>query len=303
MLHDTVGFNYNYGYKFQASVTEGLYELTSEETKDYYKVIFIKTGPCHFLLNEKEFILTGSCAICMNEKDQIVFYDVQEEAAKILWFRPVVINESFNYDMMNNPNKLLSTNQNQDFYYLKQFSQETKPALKILSLHAIDSTAIEHKLQQLKDQLEKQNTSYWPCRSRSYLFEILICLARQEEDEEAVNNVLRYEGRSNLAVDVIYYLQSYYNQKITVERLAEEFHTNRTTLLNDFKKYTGQSINNYLIQLRLMMASTLLRDTELTVDEICERFGFSDISYFSKVFKKRIAYTPSEYRRITKLNT
>jgi AraC family L-rhamnose operon regulatory protein RhaS len=175
--------------------------------------------------------------------------------------------------------------------------------MKILSLHAIDSATIEHKLQLLKEQLEKQSTGNWPCRSRSYLFEILFCLARQEEDEEAADNILSYEGHSRLAFDVIYYLQSCYNQKITVEKLAEEFHTNRTTLLNDFKKYTGQSINNYLIQLRLMMASTLLRDTELSVDEICERTGFSDISYFSKVFKKKINYTPSEYRRINKLNT
>jgi transcriptional regulator GlxA family with amidase domain len=48
------------------------------------------------------------------------------------------------------------------------------------------------------------------------------------------------------------------------------------------------------------MASTLLRDTELSVDEICERTGFHDISYFSKLFKKKLYHTPSEYRKIDK---
>jgi AraC family L-rhamnose operon regulatory protein RhaS len=181
---------------------------------------------------------------------------------------------------------------------LQQFTSEAKATTKILSLHAIDSSLIDHKLNQLKELLEKQNTNNWPCRSRSYLFEVLFCLTRQEEDEEAAENILLYEGGSRLAVEVIYYLQTCYNQKITIEKLAEEFHTNRTTLLNDFKKYTGHSINNYLIQLRMMMASTLLRDTELSVDEICERTGFSDISYFSKAFKKRIFCTPSKYRKI-----
>lgn len=300
MLQDTKGFNHYMGYIFPASVTEGLAELSREEAKQYYKIIYIKEGPCHFLMNEKEFILTGACAVCMNERDRIVFYDVREENAKIVWFKPAVINDSFSFDFINNPSQVLSLTQLQDLYYLQQFTPETKTAAKILSLYTIDSSTIEHKLQLLKEMLEKQNSNFWPCRCRSYLFEILFCLARQEEDENAMENVMPYEGRSRLAIEVIYYLQSCYSRKITIDKLAEEFHTNRTTLLSDFKKYTGQSINSYLIQLRLMMASTLLRDTELSVDEICERTGFSDISYFSKVFKKKICHTPSEYRRISK---
>ncbi|MDD4112409.1 MAG: AraC family transcriptional regulator, partial [Herbinix sp.] len=42
----------------------------------------------------------------------------------------------------------------------------------------------------------------------------------------------------------------------------------------------------------------LLRDTSLTLSEICERIGFSDTIYFSKVFKKALNQTPSEYRNI-----
>jgi AraC family L-rhamnose operon regulatory protein RhaS len=300
MLHDTQGVNHYIGLILPVSVTEGLADLNREEAKQYYKIIYIKEGPCHFQMDGKEFILTGASVICMNERDQIVFYDVREETVSILWFKPTVINESFSYDMINNPGRVLSMTQLQDLYYLQQFIPEAGTAMKVLSLYTVDSTAIEHKLQLIKEVLHTQNSSFWPCRSRSYLFEILFCLARQEEDETAVDNVMRYEGRPRLAIDVIYYLQSRYNQKITMEKLAEEFHTNRTTLLNDFKKYTGQSISSYLVQLRLMMASTLLRDTELSVDEICERTGFSDISYFSKVFKKKICCTPSEYRRINK---
>ncbi|HWT74613.1 MAG TPA: AraC family transcriptional regulator [Mobilitalea sp.] len=302
MLFYTVGFNHYIGYIFPASVTDGLQELNRVEAKDFYKIIFIKTGPCHFLMNEKEFILTGACAICMNEKDRISFLDVQEDSAKILWFKPSIINGKFNFEVISNPNRLLSSTEHQDYYYIKQFNTEARPSMKILSLYAIDSTTIENKLQLIKELLLFQSSDSWPCRSRSYIFEILFCLARQEEDEQLANNLILYEGRSRLAIDVIYYLQTCYNQKITIEKLAEEFHTNRTTLLNDFKKYTGQSINNYLIQLRLMMASTLLRDTELPVDEICDRTGFYDISYFSKVFKKRLNHTPSEYRKINHLN-
>jgi AraC family L-rhamnose operon regulatory protein RhaS len=297
MSFDTLGFNHYPNYKFPVSVTEGLAGLKERDAAEFFKVIFIKSGSSHFLLNGKEFILTGASTICLDHKDEIKFLRISEEMVKILWFRPTAVNSLFSLELVNNPSRILSVTEGQDMYYMMQFLPEASPSLKILSLHTIDSTLIEHKLQLLKELLTKQDTAYWPCRSRSYLFEILFCLARQEEEEE-INPIQPYNEYSRLAINVIYYLQSCYHQKITIEQLADEFHTNRTSLLSDFKKYTGQSINQYLIQLRLTMASTLLRDTTLTIEEICDRTGFHDISYFSKVFKKKLQLTPSEYRKI-----
>ncbi len=292
----TKGYNYYDGYILPISVTDELLALGREEASEYCKMIYIKTGTAHFLLNGKEFILTGACAICMNNADSITFYDVNEETIKILWFQPTVINFKFTYDLLNSPNQLLTLTESQDLYFLKQFTNETPTSSKILSLHTVDSAGLEFKLQIIDELLTKQDTGSWPCRSRSYLLEILFCLARQED--ESILRPIQCDGGSKLAKEVIYYLQSSYNKKITIEKLADVFHTNRTTLFNDFKSYTGQSVNQYLIELRITMASAMLRDTQLSVDEICERTGFSDISYFSKVFKKKISFTPSEYRRM-----
>jgi len=297
MMYHTMGFNHYIGYVFPVAVTEGLEGLKDKRAGECYKVIYIKSGSCHFAMNGREFILTGASTICMNDKDEITFYKVTEDVVRIMWFQPQVINSVFTLDLMNDPGRVLSMTEQQDLYYMLQFLPNSAPGLKLLSLHTIDSALIEHKLNLLKELLAKQDSNCWPCRSRSYVFEILFCLARQEE-EEGMNELFSCDAFSRLAVDVIYYLQSGYSQKITIERLAEEFHTNRTSLLNEFKKYTGQSVNQYLTQLRLTMASTLLRDTELSIDEICERTGFSDISYFSKVFKKKLNLTPSEYRKI-----
>ncbi len=297
MSFDTIGFNAFPDYVFPVSVTEDLSGLKEKDATNYFKIIFMKSGSCHFILNNKEFILTGASTICLNHTDEIKFLQVSEKTIRILWFRPTAINSIFTLEFINTPSHELSATEGQDLYYIMQFLSDASPSLKLLSLHTIDSTLVEHKLQLMKELLTKQDTMYWPCRSRSYLFEILFCLARQEEEEE-FDTIQSYNAYSRLAVNVIYYLKSCYQKKITIEHLAEEFHTNRTSLLSDFKKYTGQSVNQYLIQLRLTMASTLLRDTLLTIDEICNRTGFHDISYFSKVFKKKLNYTPSEYRKI-----
>lgn len=298
MRFDTLGVNYYQGYLFAASVTEDISAISDPEASEYYKVIFMKSGTCHFMLEQKELVLTGSYAICLNERDRIEFLGKQGAELTILMFRPRVINTELGIQEVNHPSSALSLTSEQDLYYLNQFRHDAGLNLKILPLRAMDLEVTGQKLKLLRELLSKQDTSFWPCRSRSYLFEILFCLVRQEEKDEPVRSIQFYQGPSRMAMDVIYYLQTCYNQKITIERLAEEFHTNRTTLLNDFKKHTGQSINHYLIELRLNMASTMLRDTELSIEEICDRTGFSDISYFSKVFKKGLNLTPSEYRRL-----
>jgi AraC family L-rhamnose operon regulatory protein RhaS len=300
MIYDTVAFNYYEGFVFSISVTNNLEILNKEQAGQYYKIVCLKSGTYHFILNGKEFLITGCYALCLNEQDVMEFCELPDEELKILVFKPIVVSINLSMDVINNPEGVLSPTEFQDIYYLMQFKHSAELNMKLLPLRTVDFNLMEHKLKLLSELLSQQDNSYWVCRCRSYLFEILFSLARQQENEEPVSSIQFYNGFSRLAVDVIYYLQSSYNQKITIEKLSEEFHTNRTTLLTDFKKYTGQSVNRYLTQLRINMASTLLRETELPVDEICERTGFNDISYFSKAFKKNLSYTPSEYRKIYK---
>ena len=294
----TVGFKYYEGCIIHLAITDGLAELNAEEAAQCCKIIYLKNGPSRFKINNREFVVTGACVICLNEQDSISFLKANEDTAKVVWFRPTVVNNTFTPEMLANPERELTTTEYQDMYYIMQFTSEATDNMKVLSLHALIAADIEHKIQNIRELLEKQNVNCWPCRSRSYLFEILFHLARQEEEEEAFKNIVVHEGNESLAMDVIYHLQSSYHQKITIEELSDKFHINRTSLIMAFKNHTGQSINQYLSELRLTMAATLLRDTMLSVEEISERSGFHDTSYFSRVFKKKLSCTPLEYRRL-----
>jgi hypothetical protein len=156
MSFDTLGFNHYPNYAFPVSVTEGLSGLKEREAVEFFKVIFVKSGSCHFMLNGKEFILTGASTICLNHKDEIRFLRISDEMVKILWFRPTAINSLFTLELINKPSRTLTVTEGQDMYYMMQFLPEASPSLKILSLHTIDSTLIEHKLQLLNELLTKQ---------------------------------------------------------------------------------------------------------------------------------------------------
>ncbi|MDD3219549.1 MAG: response regulator [Lachnospiraceae bacterium] len=63
-----------------------------------------------------------------------------------------------------------------------------------------------------------------------------------------------------------------------------------------FKEETGENFIEYLTAIRIKNARLLLKNTEKSIKEICVESGYSDPNYFSRIFKKYMEVTPSEYR-------
>ena len=64
-----------------------------------------------------------------------------------------------------------------------------------------------------------------------------------------------------------------------------------------FKEYTGFSPNQYVIELKISKSKELLINTNLTCQQISDMVGFETPSYFSIMFKKKVGFTPIEYRK------
>ncbi len=86
----------------------------------------------------------------------------------------------------------------------------------------------------------------------------------------------------------------------TLEELAEQFHISRYYLAHCYKQTTGYSIKNYRMLCRIAAARELLTSTSLSVSDICERIGFSNMSNFSRYFKKETGLSPLRYRALHK---
>ncbi len=140
----------------------------------------------------------------------------------------------------------------------------------------------------------RQEISQIPTCSRekilSYLNIMRICA-----EYITLTNRLNVTDR-NLSREVRTYLQENYGQKISIEQLARHFLCSKSTLMNNFKKAYGITVNQYLTQVRLDHAKKLLERRGVSIREIAELCGFSDQNYFSKVFYKAFDVTPSRYR-------
>ena len=64
-----------------------------------------------------------------------------------------------------------------------------------------------------------------------------------------------------------------------------------------FRKEVGRSIVDYVLDRRIDEAKRLLIEGTIPLAQIAETVGFNDYNYFSRVFKKRSGYSPTEYRR------
>lgn len=84
---------------------------------------------------------------------------------------------------------------------------------------------------------------------------------------------------------------------LTREEIAKHAFLNPDYLARIFKKETGISIIDYLVQERMKKAKTLLDQTDLSVGTIALAVGYSHFSHFSKMFKKYTGLNPNEFRQ------
>jgi AraC family L-rhamnose operon regulatory protein RhaS len=150
------------------------------------------------------------------------------------------------------------------------------------------------------DEIDKvlalQSDSHWPCRSRSFLMELLFLFRRSYKTDAAHLNRIP-SVFSDTIYPAIQYLHTNYRSKIKTEDLTKLFNTNKTSLNQLFRAHTGMSTISYLNSIRMQIASSIMRNTLLPTFEIMQRIGFKDDAHFIRNFKKFSGYTPAEYRK------
>ncbi len=105
-------------------------------------------------------------------------------------------------------------------------------------------------------------------------------------------------GDDRTAHMILNYIQeNYADPKLGLENLSVFTGYSKSRLCIVFKRITDLTIIDYITKVRMDAACELLRNTNFSVKEISRKTGFTDPSYFGKVFRQTIHETPKEYRR------
>lgn len=101
---------------------------------------------------------------------------------------------------------------------------------------------------------------------------------------------------------VIQYVEKNLKESFVLEKLAKLASCSESTLIRHFKKDTGQSPFEYIIQLKMTAAKHLLSLSDKSVGNIAAECGYENIYYFSNTFRKHVGCSPTEYRKNSKVS-
>ncbi|MGX6977652.1 helix-turn-helix transcriptional regulator [Vagococcus elongatus] len=118
---------------------------------------------------------------------------------------------------------------------------------------------------------------------------------------EALYSLTEYQKNAELPLLLVEALEILFNDfslPISLSQIADRLGINKIYLSRIFKEHTGCTVHEYLECLRLQHGCFLLRHTQIKIREISLLIGYEDSGYFSRIFKKKMKISPSEYRLI-----
>lgn len=137
------------------------------------------------------------------------------------------------------------------------------------------------------DNILKDNKPLKYARLSAALIELL---------EIALDSVQQTPSPNDKLNDIFSLINDNIYNKLSLDEICSKTHISKYHLCRIFKENMGITITEYIKRKRISLACQFLRDTNLKITEIAEKCGFSDSSFFTKVFVSEHSITPTQYR-------
>ncbi len=141
----------------------------------------------------------------------------------------------------------------------------------------------------------------WDLMLRAYLLELFVRIGRALASElQRIGDITfpaqTYAYRYTVVAKAAQFYREHIKEEISARDAAEHLFLNPRYFCSIVKTETGQTASELLIDIRIRRACELLQNTVLTIHEIGEAIGYSNIYYFSRLFKKRTGLAPTIWR-------
>jgi len=246
---------------------------------DFLELVFVEHGIMFQIVDDKLYkISSGTMLICLPGQAHSFFTDSEQSISYI----NILIRMPNQWT-----NKALAD-------ALENFTNvfQRQGQVPLLWLDESQSVAYGfHILEMLK--LYDEKPPKYKCLLREQLIGLLIAGTEQRkchQSEDAANR--------NLSERVLETLERSFTPEKTLNDLAEDLSYDAGYLTKSFKKHYGLTITEYIQQTRIDMARYLLWATDLPIEEISKTVGYSNKTFFYKIFTRATGMTPSEVRKV-----
>ncbi|HIW56908.1 MAG TPA: AraC family transcriptional regulator [Firmicutes bacterium] len=254
------------------------YAMKNSHMHDYYEIYYLMTGTRRYFINHTLYNLEAGDVVLVNKGDLHLTTTVSNEKYHERYL--MTFNDEF-VDIVCSHNMDKKT-------FLECFNVK-KIRIPVSKRYAFE--ALLHKL----NAEHNRDDAYSKYLSYSHMSELIIFLDR------CINHkIVPFEDISvheERIQHVCKYITNYYNQQITLADISKMAYMSPTYFSKKFKKVTGFGFNEYLNNVRIKMAASMLAETQYSVTEIARFCGYKDSNYFGDVFKKLMGVSPSKYRK------
>ncbi len=132
-----------------------------------------------------------------------------------------------------------------------------------------------------------------------YFFELIDELSNRTKYETLSAGHFKFENKvaEDWLNNVIHFSMENYNKSIQLKEIADIAHLSVSAFSRVFKLNTHKSYIEFLNDIRISKSCDSLKSSKISIKQIAEEVGFSNISNFNRCFKKKMGFTPSAYRR------
>ena len=235
--------------------------IEHKEGRHWDGLIYILNGSCHMTFSDGSSFTTVPGALVYLAKDSLYNMDILEEPYEVIF-------ADFLFD---------SPEPRQSAIYLPNDREETLPYfLRMKRAYSL--------------------------KSSGYLSECLSLLYRIYAKAQAIasQSYLPSPSRKKIEEARNVILESYAAEELSVAALAVSSGMSEVYFRRLFRTGIGCSPSEFIVQTRLNAAKSLMRYSDLSLEEIALQSGFSSLSYFCRVFKEHTDMTPSAFRAISK---
>lgn len=296
MRHITVGRKYNEGKVAKIECVRND-RLRNIHIKDKcFLLIILTAGKLEFKVENEPFCAAAPAFICFDETADPVLISKRKAQYTCIYFHPEFLNVNMSFEILRKKEygDLASTH---DLFLLKPFTDKAY----VIPIAEAQLEKIVLAAEAMQEELQNQRDWYWSCRGRSYFMEIIIALERMYG---LIGYGVTHQKSDNTPIiknaklrDAVLYIESRFDESITLPDIAKAAGMNHTTLTALMKEELGLTAIEYLMKYRITVAKKQLEFTSVPIKDIANMTGFKTVQHFSRVFKSQIGATPAEFRK------
>ena len=266
-------------------VYDAAVDLSKLHSHDFIEISYIADGKgIHRVWNEVIECRKGDLFI-INTDVPHSFFGKDEKNAPVVWnlvFEPADLFEGE-----------LADSRDEQFCYGLFHGGITVVSVS-LSSHQIDK--IVRFYQEIEKELVAKET-YWMAALKSQMSLLLIMVDRFLKENGPMTLSVKSREKALVSSTVSHVIERYSDNDLNLKEIAESLFVSQSYLSKMFRNVTGVYFAEYLRNVRLIQASRMLAETELTNEQIMYSCGLKDISTFYRQFKEKYGVTPNQYRQ------